>query len=59
MNEPNNTGWVWFQEKISAIMMTLGQKQVFTDYKNDRLQLDIDACNVTVDGLSCVEERVL
>jgi hypothetical protein len=26
MNEPNKTEWIWCQEKISSIMMTLGQK---------------------------------
>jgi hypothetical protein len=43
MNGPNNAEWIWCQEKISAIMLTLGQKQDFTDSEIDRLQLDIDA----------------
>jgi hypothetical protein len=46
MNEPNKTGWIWCQENISAIMMTLGQKQDFTDSDIDRLQVDIYAWNV-------------
>jgi hypothetical protein len=45
MNEPNKTEWMWCQEKISAIMMTLGQKQDFTDSDIDHLQVDIDAWN--------------
>jgi hypothetical protein len=46
MNEPNKTEWIWYQEKISAIMMTLGQKQDFTDSDIDHLQVDIDTWNV-------------
>jgi hypothetical protein len=45
MNEPNKTEWIWCQEKISAIMMNLGQKQYFTDSYIARLQVDIDAWN--------------
>jgi hypothetical protein len=45
MNEPNKREWIWYQEKISAIMMTLGQKQDFTNSDIDHLQVDIDAWN--------------
>jgi hypothetical protein len=45
MNEPNKMEWMWCQEKISAIMMTLGKKQDFTDSDIDHLQVDIDASN--------------
>jgi hypothetical protein len=46
MNEPNKTEWIWFEDKISATMMTLGQKQDFTESDIDHLQVDIDAWDV-------------
>jgi hypothetical protein len=29
MNKPNKTEYIWCQEKISAIMMTLGQNKLY------------------------------
>jgi hypothetical protein len=44
--EPNNPEWIWFQEKISDIMTTLGQKRDFTDAQISQLQIDIDVWNL-------------